>query len=74
MIIMYPLDWPFSVQGVVFYDSDADVYVATSSNLRGLVVEAESLEALEKEVENCTLDLLELNYDYTMNKTRKGKE
>jgi predicted RNase H-like HicB family nuclease len=41
----------------VVHDEGAKVYVATSPDLKGLVVEADTLEALVKEVQGC-VDLL----------------
>jgi hypothetical protein len=38
----------------VVHDAEAAVYIATSSDLKGLVVEATTVEELIKEVYNCT--------------------
>lgn len=66
---MYRLGWPFaaffSEMGVpllikveIIHDNEANVYVATSSDLKGLVVEAETLDELEKEVLDLAPQLL----------------
>jgi len=58
---MYRLSWPcaaffaslgFSllIKVEIIHDDEANVYVATSPDLKGLVVEAENLDELEKEV------------------------
>lgn len=70
---MYPLNWPLSMfvasLGVplvikieVEYDADANVYVATSPSVRGLVVEASTLDQIRSEVEAVLPDLLEVNH------------
>jgi len=41
------------------WDSEASVWVATTSDLRGLVTEAESIEALRAKLPGMILDLLE---------------
>ncbi len=43
------------------WDEEAGVWVATSNDIDGLAVEAETLEALEKKVLAAISDLLELN-------------
>lgn len=43
------------------HDDEANVYVATSSDLKGLVVEAETLDVLEKQVRDLVPELLTLN-------------
>jgi hypothetical protein len=43
------------------WDPDAAVWVATTRDLRGLVVEAESIEALRAKLPGMILDLLEEN-------------
>ena len=50
---------PLSLRVSVWHDEAAGVYVATSSDLRGLVVEAASLDALVPEVSDCIGMLLE---------------
>jgi predicted RNase H-like HicB family nuclease len=68
---MYRLGWPcatfFAKMGVpllikveIIRDTEADVYVATSPDLKGLVVEAETLDELEKEVWELVPELLTL--------------
>jgi Domain of unknown function (DUF1902) len=70
---MYPLNWPLSIffasLGVpllikveVIFDADAHVYVATSKNVRGLVVEAATLDEIRTEVELVLPELLNLNH------------
>ena len=41
------------------WDSEAAVWVATTSDLRGLVTEAETIEALRAKLPGMILDLLE---------------
>ena len=41
-----------------FFDKEANVFVATSPDLKGLVAEAETLDALEKEVLACASGLI----------------
>lgn len=43
------------------WDDEASVWVATSTDIDGLAVEAESVELLEKKVLAAISDLLELN-------------
>ena len=70
---MYPLNWPlsmfFSSLGVpllikvdVIFDTDANVYVATSPTVRGLVIEADTLDSIRAEVEMALPELLNLNH------------
>ncbi len=69
---MYRLGWPcaafFAEMGIpllikveIIRDNEANVYVATSPDLKGLVVEAETLDELEKEVWNLVPELLILD-------------
>ena len=69
---MYRLGWlfaeffasigmPLLIKVDVFYDNEVDVYVATSSDLKGLIVEAQTLDELENEVKLLIPELLELN-------------
>ena len=72
---MYPLNWPLSkVMGAigipllikieVSYDADAKVYFASSPTVKGLNIEADSLDDVKKEVELTLPELLELNGSY----------
>ena len=45
----------------IFFDSDAQVYIATSKDVPGLVVEAETVEGVLEEADYCVPELLELN-------------
>jgi Domain of unknown function (DUF1902) len=47
----------------VFHDDEANVYVATSPNLKGLVIEAVTLEELKNEVATLVPELLALNHE-----------
>ncbi len=69
---MYRLSWPcasfFAKIGIsilikveIMHDAEVNVYVATSKDLKGLVVEAETLDELEKEVLELTPKLLALD-------------
>ncbi|NOS90177.1 MAG: DUF1902 domain-containing protein [Methylococcaceae bacterium] len=69
---MYRLGWVFAallakmgipllIKVEIIHDKEANVYIATSSDLRGLVVEANTLDELEKEVFELVPELLALN-------------
>lgn len=69
---MYRLGWifakwfakigiPLLIKVEIIHDDEAGVYIATSSDLIGLVVEAETLDELEKEVLELVPELLALN-------------
>ncbi len=69
---MYRLGWPFAaffaemgmsllIKVEIIHDNEANVYVATSPDLKGLVVEAETLDELEKEVWDLVPELLTLD-------------
>jgi hypothetical protein len=53
---------PLVIKIEVEYDADANVYVATSSSVRGLVVEASTLDQIRSEVEAALPELLEINH------------
>ncbi len=70
---MYPLNWPLSILfaslGIpllikiqVIFDADAQVYVATSPTVRGLIIEAPTLDGIRAEVELALPELLSLNH------------
>ncbi|MBU3566592.1 DUF1902 domain-containing protein [Polynucleobacter alcilacus] len=44
------LGCPMMIRVNAFFDEEAKVFVATSPDLKGLVAEADTLDALEKEV------------------------
>ena len=44
------------------WDEEAEVWVATSPNITGLVLESESLDMLLQRVKDATPELLELNH------------
>ncbi|NOT84062.1 MAG: DUF1902 domain-containing protein [Methylococcaceae bacterium] len=69
---MYRLGWPLAtfvaelglsllIKVEIIHDNEANVYVATSPDLKGLVVEAETLDELEKEVWSLVPELLMLD-------------
>ena len=69
---MYRLGWIFSkwiakiglpllIKVEIIHDNEANVYIATSSDLIGLIVEADTLDELEKEVLELVPELLILN-------------
>ncbi|QFY43004.1 DUF1902 domain-containing protein [Candidatus Methylospira mobilis] len=69
---MYRLGWPLStflaslgipllVKIIVFYDDEAHVYVATSPDVKGLVVESSDFEELKREITDLVPELLSLN-------------
>lgn len=49
---------PMMVRVNAFHDKEANVFVATSPDLKGLVAEAETLDALEREVTATAIGLL----------------
>lgn len=53
------LGMPMLIKLEVVLDDEAGVYVCTSPDLRGLVVEAASIEELHKEVTGCVEMLME---------------
>lgn len=64
----YPLSGLFSAMGAtltldidVIYDDEANVFIATSKDVPGLVLEAESFHDLRKEIEEAIPNLL--NHD-----------
>ena len=70
---MYPLNWPLSmlfaslgvpllIKVEVMFDNEANVYVATSPTVHGLVVEAATLDEIRNEVEMALPELLNLNH------------
>ncbi len=69
---MYRLGWPGAtflakmglsllIKVEINHDKLANVYVATSPDLKGLIVEAETLDELEKEVWDLVPELLTLD-------------
>lgn len=81
---MYPLNWPFSaflaslgvpllIKVIVLFDSEAGVYVATSPSVRGLVIEASTLDEIRAEVEIALPEILTLNH-HMDNKLRHHKQ
>jgi predicted RNase H-like HicB family nuclease len=69
---MYRLGWVFAallakigipllIKVEIIHDDEANVYIATSSDLKGLIVEANTLDELEKEVLELVPELLALN-------------
>ncbi len=54
----------------IVFDPDAKVYIATSKDIPGLVVEAETVEGVLKEADGCIPELLELN-KHLLKKPRK---
>ena len=49
---------PLKVRIDVIFDDEAKVFVATSEDLKGLVVEAATVEELWAEIKQCACDLL----------------
>jgi predicted RNase H-like HicB family nuclease len=50
---------PLTLRVNVLHDKEADVFVATSDDLQGLVCEAETLDELVKEINSTIDELLE---------------
>ncbi len=74
--LRYPLSGLFAMLGVtisisviVIRDDEADVFVATSQDIQGLVLEAETLELLKKEVEEAIPNLLAIEHRRKPGKT-----
>ncbi|MFI3156798.1 MAG: DUF1902 domain-containing protein [Methylococcaceae bacterium] len=44
------MEMPLLIKVEIIHDDEANVYVATRSDLKGLVIEAETLDKLKKEV------------------------
>ena len=68
---MYPFNWPLSKELAKFgiplliiikveFDKEANVYIATSPSVKGLVVEAETLDEIKNEVELVLPELLSI--------------
>ena len=53
---------PVSIYVDVAFDKDAGVYVAIGRHVRGLVIEATSLDDVKREIENVLSELLSVNY------------
>lgn len=47
----------------VWHDKEADVYIATSDDIQGLVVEAKTLDELKQEVFSAASSLLQISGD-----------
>lgn len=45
----------------LFWDSDADVWIATSDDIKGLILESDSLDVLIERVRMAVPELLKLN-------------
>lgn len=70
--MQYPLNYPFAkffqrlgltliVRIDVIFDEEAQVYVATSKDVDGLVLEADTFKTLESEVREAIINLTNLN-------------
>ena len=66
--LRYPLSWLFAMLGVTIsidinfiYDDEEKVFIATSKDIQGLVLEAENFNVLKKEVKEAVPNLLKLN-------------
>ena len=59
--IFASLGMPLLIKVEIIHDNEANVYIATSPDLKGLVVEAEPLDELEKEVWRLVSELLTLD-------------
>lgn len=46
----------------VMRDGEAGVYIATSKQIEGLVIEADSLDGIKTEIQMALDDLLDVNY------------
>lgn len=66
--LRYPLSWLLAMLGVkisidinFIYDDEEKVFIATSKDIQGLVLEAENFNVLKKEVEEAVPNLLNLS-------------
>lgn len=70
--MQYPINYPFAqffqrlgftliVRIDVIFDAEADVYVATSKDISGLVLEADTFKALESEVKEAIVNLTQFS-------------
>jgi predicted RNase H-like HicB family nuclease len=73
--LRYPLSWFLARIGITItitinfiYDDEEKVFVATSRDLRGLVLEAENFNTLIKEIEEAIPNLLSLGYKKSLPK------
>ena len=62
---------PLSLRIQVMHDDEADVYIATSTDLAGLVAEAPSLDELMFSVRDCAEMLIEHTLDRSLKLTAK---
>ena len=62
---------PLSLRIQVMHDDEADVYIATSTDFAGLVVEAPSLDELMFSVRDCAEMLIEHTLDRSLKLTAK---
>lgn len=53
---------PVAIYVDVLRDDEAGVYVATGKHVKGLVIEAETLDGIKSEIEKALFDLLSVNY------------
>jgi hypothetical protein len=56
------LGFPISIRVDVYWDPEAQVFVAMSRDLKGLVAEADNLDLLKQEVHHSIDELLSLEY------------
>ncbi|KAF3983927.1 MAG: DUF1902 domain-containing protein [Methylococcales symbiont of Hymedesmia sp. n. MRB-2018] len=74
--ISFPLAWVFSLLGVPIiiriefcFDPDAEVFIATSTDIPGLVIEAETFIDLRDQVEEAIPNLLFMDNNKKLHKT-----
>lgn len=74
----YPISLPFAVlfyrfgftpivRVEVIHDAEAGVYIATSQDLAGLIIEVDNIEALRAEIKEAIVNLLKLNHQELKN-------
>jgi len=73
--LRYPFSWFLARIGITItininfiYDDEENVFVATSRDIQGLVLEAENFNTLKKEVEEAIHNLLVLGYQKSLPK------
>ncbi len=73
--LRYPFSWFLAKIGITIsininfiYDDEEKVFVATSKDIQGLVLEAENFNTLKKEIEEAIPNLLTLSYQKSLPK------
>lgn len=65
-MLLARLGFTITIDVSFFYDDEAKVFIATSKDIRGLVLENDNFNILKKEVEEAIPALLELNHSQAL--------